>query len=234
MTRLDDFLEVLFPPSCSGCGQVLPRAGCFCADCESTLERTPTEHCTHCAEPGRFTDARCDRCQARPPLFTRAWSPFSHQGAIARAIHRFKYEDHPELAPVLGKLLADEAAAFLTAAPAEVCAVPLHPQRYRERRYDQAQLLAAEVAKRTGRRCSPQLLVREKITRRQVGLSEGEREANMAGAFSARGKPEGRRLLLIDDVFTTGATANAAAEALLDAGALEIQVLTLARADRVG
>ena len=224
-------LDLLFPPSCTGCGRVLPSPGLFCEPCEALLELTPAERCGQCAEPGVFASDACPRCRVFSRRFERAFAPFSHSGPIARAIHRFKYEDHPELAPNLALLLKDEADEFLAEAPQLIAAIPLHAGRFRKRRYDQAQLLAGALAQATGRTFKPSLLERVKATARQVGLSDSEREANLAGAFVARGPLEDARVLLVDDVFTTGATASAAAGALLDAGARSVWVLTLARAN---
>ena len=222
-------LEVLFPPACVACGSVLPARAPFCLRCELEIERLPVLRCLRCAEPGDFSRRICPRCESRPPSFARAFAPFAHQGPIARAVHRFKYEDHPELARTLAGQLEIEARAFLKQAPRCVCAVPLHRSRFWQRRYDQAQLLARELA-----RCAQlqeiDALTRTRSTRRQVGLHEGERERNVAGAFAVSKEVQGRRLLLIDDVFTTGATARAAASALVEAGAMEVQVLTIARA----
>jgi ComF family protein len=175
----------------------------------------------------------CPRCHLHPPPFTRAWAPFAHEGPVARAIHRFKYEDHPELAEPLAELLADEARSFLSRAPTLLVALPLHTRRFRERRYDQTQLLASALARATGRSAPGGLLTRVRETRRQVGLSEAERAGNVAEAFTATPSVGGQALLLIDDVFTTGATTRAAAEALLQAGAEHLEVLTLARAYRL-
>jgi ComF family protein len=152
---------------------------------------------------------------------------------VARAIHRFKYEDHPELAEPLGELLAEEARSFLSRAPPLLVALPLHTRRFRERKYDQTQLLAGALARATGRRAPVGLLTRSRETRRQVGLSEVERAGNVAEAFSASPTVAGQALLLIDDVFTTGATTRAAAQALRQAGAAHLEVLTVARAYRL-
>ncbi|RKI45195.1 ComF family protein [Corallococcus sp. AB049A] len=109
-------------------------------------------------------------------------------------------------------------------------ALPLHVKRFRKRQYDQAHLLAGELAKATGRTAPAGWLTRTRETRRQVGLSEVERAGNVAGAFVASRAVKGQEVLLLDDVFTTGSTARAAAIALREAGATRVEVLTLARA----
>lgn len=224
----DELGEIFFPPTCLACAEVLPAASFFCEDCVENLERLPPAHCGLCAEPGAFPGGRCPRCAVRPPPFARAFAPFAHDGPIARAIHQFKYEDHPELAPGLARLLLSEITGLFSEALV-VCAIPLHEARFRERKYDHAQLFARAIA-RLSRRALVQALTRWRATRRQVGLSEAGRELNVAGAFRSSPETKGKRVLLIDDVFTTGATARAAAGALLESGAMSVEVLTLARA----
>lgn len=226
-------LELLYPPSCLACARVLSARAAFCETCDTALERLPPACCRTCAEPGTFVSGRCPRCHLHPPPFTRAWAPFAHEGPVARAIHRFKYEDHPELAAPLAELLAAEARSFLSRAPVLLVALPLHTRRFRERRYDQTQLLASALARATRRRAPVGLLTRTRETRRQVGLSEAERAGNVAEAFTAHPSVKGQPLLLIDDVFTTGATTRAAAVALREAGAAHLEVLTIARAYRL-
>jgi ComF family protein len=227
---LADLLDVLFPPTCVGCARVLPGRAPFCERCEREVEGLPEPHCLTCAEPGEHREGRCPRCALRPPPFTRAFAPYLHAGPVSRAVHQLKYEDHPELAGPLGALLARSAVDFLAEAPGDVCPVPLHPSRLTERKYDQAFLLARSLAQASGRRFLPDALRRARATPRQVGRSEAEREENVEGAFLAPRPLQGARVLLVDDVFTTGATARAAAGALQAAGAGEVWVLTLARA----
>lgn len=227
---LADLLDLLFPPTCLGCAKVLPGRAPFCERCGLEVEPLPEPHCRACAEPGQHLDGLCPRCHLRPPPFARAFAPFVHAGPVSRAVHQLKYEDHPELAAPLGALLARSAQDFLAQAPLDVCPVPLHRSRLRERRYDQAHLLAQALARASGRQLLPDTLVRERATARQVGRSEADREANVRGAFAARRPLRGLRVLLVDDVFTTGATARAAASALREAGASEVQVLCIARA----
>ncbi|MBL8949931.1 MAG: ComF family protein [Myxococcaceae bacterium] len=229
---LEGLIEVMFPRACVACDAVLLQGKFFCEDCEPLLLTVGPVHCLRCAEPGRFVNGLCPRCAKKRPAFERAFAPFEHDGAIARAIHRFKYEDRPELAGPLGELLWLQSPDFLEHAPKHVCPIPLHDGRYRARRYDQATLLANELSLRSGRLVlADDLLVRRRATKRQVGLSDAQRIANVRGAFEARGGVTS--VLLVDDVLTTGATAAEAARALHAAGVKVVEVLTLCRAKRL-
>ena len=232
MTRLLGLVEVMFPASCVACDAVLLSGKFFCEACAPLLLEVGPVHCARCAEPGRFASGLCPRCAKRRPKFHRAFAPYEHDGALARAIHRFKYEDRPELAGPLAELLWLQSKPFLDRAPVHVCPIPLHDGRYHERRYDQATLLANELCLRDGRlTLADGLLTRVKATKRQVGLTDAQRIANLRDAFEARGGVEA--VLLIDDVMTPGATASAAAQALKARGVGRVEVLTLCRAKRV-
>jgi ComF family protein len=149
---------------------------------------------------------------------------------VARAIHRFKYEDKPELAHPLGALVAQLAGTYLFESKGVVVPVPLHEKRYRERKYDHAMLLAVELARAAERKVPDEALVRVVDTPRQVGLTDEERVKNVQQAFWASSAVKGEDVLLVDDVLTTGATAHAAATVLLAAGARSVRVLSIARA----
>lgn len=222
-------VDIFFPPTCVACARVLGHDAFFCEPCDEEVDRLPPDRCELCAEPGEFSARRCPRCLERPPPFASTYAPFAHEGAVARAIHQFKYEDHPELAGALAALLAEEARAHLVGAPRLVCAIPLHRSRLVERKYDQAELLARALSAKLGATCVD-ALVRTRQTTRQVGLTEQARDRNVEGAFTADERVRGQDVLLVDDVFTTGATARAAALAIKAAGGRDVHVLTLARA----
>lgn len=222
--------DVVFPPACAACGAVMELPAPLCGLCTLSLSPLPTPQCTRCAEPGTFVQGLCPRCAANPGHFVEVCAPWVHEGALARAIHRYKYEDHPELAPLLAELVSSPAHELLQRRQSRLVAIPLHQRRFRQRSFDQAQLLARALASLLGMQVLSVGLVRTRETARQVGLSESERDANLQGAFQATGSLAGMRLTLVDDVFTTGATAKAAASALLSAGAAEVSVITLARA----
>jgi ComF family protein len=180
------------------------------------------------ASPGDL----CLRCLLDPPPFAGARALGSHAGGLRRLVHALKFEGRRNVARLLGSRLA---AAFARSwRPGEIDAIvpiPLHAERERRRGYNQSALLARELAPYLGIPVLAGALRRPRRTRPQVGLSLGERQRNLRGAFAAevRGPLAGARILLVDDVVTTGATAESAAGALLDAGAARVSVLAVAR-----
>lgn len=227
---LKGLVDVLWPALCAGCSRVSEGAAAFCAECEALLSPLPEVRCRRCAEPGAFPSEGCPRCRDRPPPFERVCAPFIHEGPVAAAIHRFKYEDRPELAGPLGALIAASVPEAVRGGLTAVAAIPLHRARYRSRQYDQAQLLARRVARALRLPFEPRALRRVRDTARQVGETLAAREANVRGAFVGHGWMKGEQVLLVDDVVTTGATARAAAQALLLAGARRVEVAAAARA----
>jgi ComF family protein len=227
---LSGLVDVLWPALCAGCSRVSERPAAFCVECQGLLCPMPEVRCRRCAEPGAFPSEVCPRCRDRPPPFERVCAPFIHEGPVAAANHRFKYEDRPELADPLGKLIAASVPEEVRDGITAVAAIPLHGARYRSRQYDQAQLLARRAARALKLPFEPRALRRVRNTARQVGETLAAREANVRGAFVGHGWMKGARVLLVDDVVTTGATARAAAQALLLAGARQVDVAAAARA----
>jgi ComF family protein len=201
--------NVLSPPTCAAC-DIAVRAGIvFCTGCAATI------------------------VVAGPPD-DGVIAAYVYGGAMAEAITRFKYGDRPDLARPLGQLLARATRVLVNDPPALVVPVPLHPVRLSERRYNQSALLARFVAADLGARFAPLALARRRDTPRQATLERAERATNVEGAFAARSEPvlTGRRVLLVDDVATTGSTLGACRAAALGAGAAEVRCAVLARAER--
>lgn len=226
-------LDVVFPPRCLSCRDLVEPGRTLCGPCADTLLELPPGSCPLCAEPPPEATVgdgeRCSICRSRPPTYERAFAPYLFGAALADAIHRFKYEDRPHyarpLAVLLAPAVADEVAWADVIAP-----VPLHPRRLRQRRYDQAWLLAKEVAAAHGRRAGARLLRRSRYTEAQVGRDRAARRANVDGAFEASAEVAGKRVLLVDDVITTGSTLEAAAAAARARGAIAVRGVALARA----
>ena len=209
-------LDLLYPPRCGGCGAV--GRGWWCSECAAREAPLGASGVLR----ARLDDGR--------NLLEVAWAPFA--SPLREGIHALKYGGSPQLAEPFG---ARMARAWRGAAagwePDSITPVPLHAARERERGYNQSERLARVVARDLGCRMDRTALRRLRATAQQAQLGREERQANVAGAFGAR--PErvaGRRILLIDDVYTTGATLRACAAALYSAGAAEVAALTLARA----
>jgi ComF family protein len=220
-------LDLVYPPRCAACGEPADARAAFCGTCAEALEPVPAG-CGRCGLPG--PDPLCGGCRAAAPAFDAVRAGGLFGGPLADAIHALKYGNRPALARPLGRWLA---AAAPPVTGALVVSVPLARGRRIERGYDQAALVAAAYARASpGRpRRAPAALARTRETRAQVGLSRDERARNVAGAFAASPAVQGRDVVLVDDVVTTGATADAAALALRRAGARSIVVVALARAE---
>jgi ComF family protein len=219
-------LAAIFPARCLGCGR---RGVTFCPACWDALPRLHPPYCPRCSRPER-SGTHCRDCRRASPALAAVRAACAYGGAAGLAVRRLKYSQERHLVEPLARLLLECLAARPLTVDALV-AVPLDGARARERGYNQAALLAAPVAEALGVPLAPTWLRRSRPTRPQVGLSARERRANVRGAFIC---PEpapvaGRRVLLVDDVMTTGATLEACAEALVAAGAAGAWGLVVAR-----
>ncbi|HEX8166176.1 MAG TPA: ComF family protein [Beijerinckiaceae bacterium] len=228
-------LGMLYPPTCIGCGGATGEAHGLCARCWSGIRFIERPWCERLGTPFAAdlgVPLLSPAAIADPPVFERARAVACHDGVARKLVHRLKYGDRLELARALGGMMARSGAELLADADV-IVPVPLHRGRLWRRRFNQAAALADAVARESGVPCDPFLLARVKATAPQVGLTKAQRGENLQGAFrappEARPRLQGRRVLLVDDVLTTGATANAAARALLRGGAKAVDVLAFAR-----
>lgn len=229
---IEPLLAVVFPSRCLVCRHFLaqPMGGPLCPTCWHALPRHATALC-QCGAPCGAAGT-CGRCRRGLSPFSRGASLGPFEGALRLLIHELKYRSRRRVAARLAELLvARPEVGQVLCSDGVLLPVPLHPRRRRERGFNQADLLARELGRRCGLRVAPAALVRRKETRSQTGLSAAARRANMAGAFAVRRRAQvtGQRVILVDDVTTTGATARACAEALRAAGAVEVRLLTVAR-----
>jgi ComF family protein len=225
LAALRGLLDLVYPPRCAACGEAGREP--FCAACAGAVDPVPPG-CARCGQPG--PDALCGACLASPPAFDAVRAGGLLGGPLADAIHALKYRNRPAVARSLGAWLAARAAL---PAGAALVSIPLARGRRIERGYDQAALLADALARAAGARGQRlrAALRRVRETPPQVGRTREERARNVAGAFEAGPAVAGRDVVLVDDVVTTGATADAAATALRRAGARSIVVVALARAE---
>lgn len=219
-------LDWLYPPQCAGCGAEAMR---LCYACRKKVQRVIPPVCAVCGYP-QAAGLECQRCITAPPYFAqlRSWAFFN--GVIRKAILRLKYQRDLGLGEVLSQYLV-RAYLLQEWHIDAVIPVPLSLDRQAMRGYNQASVLAKPFALSLGLEFRPQALARVRETRSQVGLSAQERQNNVQEAFLAN--PElvnSKKILVIDDVTTTGSTLNACAAALKDAGAAIVYCLTLARA----
>jgi len=233
-------LGVVYPPTCIACAAATGEAHTFCARCWSEVRFIERPFCERLGTPFEVDLGMAllsPAAIADPPVFARARAVARYDETTRKLVHRLKYGDRIELARALGLMMARAGAELLAEADV-IVPVPLHRSRLWWRRFNQAMALAAVVSRVSGVRCDPFLLGRVKRTQSQVGLTRHQRGENLQGAFRvpAEAKPHvaDKRVLLIDDVVTPGATANACARALLRGGASAVDVLSFARVVTTG
>ncbi len=227
-------LDALFPPTCMACRAATGEHGALCPACWRAMRFIERPFCERLGTPFEQDLGEgllSPQAMADPPVFRRARAVARFEdGPARRLVHRLKYSDRGDLARPLGAWMARAGAELLAEADV-IVPVPLHPLRLWRRRFNQAAALAQAIAAASGKSFEPRWLERVKPTRSQVGLTRDQRAQNVQGAFrAAEGAPlRGLRVVLVDDVLTSGATANAAARALLRGGAGEVDLIVFAR-----
>jgi ComF family protein len=228
-------LDLALPPRCIGCGERVDANGLACAACWTKLTFIAPPLCDSCGAPFDFAIEdvrRCAACYANPPAYDRARAAVLYDDGSRSLILGFKHGDRLHAAPAFGAWLARAGAELLADADL-IVPVPLHRWRLLRRRYNQAALIAEHAARRAGVTHLPDLLERHRATPSQGDLGPAARARNVAGAFRLNprhaDRVKGSRIVLVDDVLTTGATIGACAKVLRRGGAARIDVLTLAR-----
>jgi ComF family protein len=239
MRFIRHILDFILPTSCSFCNDPVADSEFpfFCTTCWSDFTLVQGPACPHCGKPfdspealSSSPDHVCLSCRRLPPLFDQALSVGYFEGPLREAVHQFKYRPCRSLGRPLGEWMATNVRPVSNIDI--IIPVPLHAKRLRQRGFNQALLLAHGMAKMHHIPCSCDNLYRLRATRPQVELTGAERILNVAGAFALckPGDVEDRSVVLVDDVFTTGATMNECALVLKQAGAARVTACTLARA----
>lgn len=227
--------RLLFPAVCAGCQSAVTRAGSVCPECWGKLRFIERPYCEVLGLPFSYDLGKgflSAEAIAEPPPFARLRAAVLYQDLASHLVTALKYGDRTDLVPLMAGWMR-RAGAELLAEAEVIVPVPLHAGRLWRRRFNQSAELGRHVAKHSGVAFAPLALKRVKATRSQVGLGQKQRQENVRGAFRVadprRFEIEGRRVLLIDDVYTTGATAASATRALKRAGARDVDILVFAR-----
>ncbi|HWA17438.1 MAG TPA: ComF family protein [Devosia sp.] len=228
-------LDLIYPPVCLACDAPVASADALCTACFRELRPITAPLCPVLGLPFEVSlgpGARSAEAIADPPPFDRARAAVIYNDVARRIVSRLKYSDRPELARLCASLMA-QAGHELWGGGAVLLPVPLHPLRQLSRRYNQSTELARALSRLTGIPVDPVLALRRKRTRQQVGLSADGRQRNVAGAFAPHPdllqRLRGRRVIIVDDVVTTGATVKSVTRALKAGGGERVDVISFAR-----
>ena len=231
-------LDALLPPLCLSCSALVDEPGALCAKCWAGVSFIGGPMCARCGFPFEVDagpEAVCAACLRKPPRYDRARAAFRYDETSRGLVLSFKHGDRTDAAPAFGRWLARAGSTLLEDADF-IAPVPLHGWRLFRRRYNQSALLALACGAVAGKPVLPDLIQRRRNTPSQADLGARERKRNVAGAFrlTPRYGPfmRGRKIVLVDDVLTTGATVEACTRVLRHAGAARVDVLTLARVVR--
>lgn len=234
---LTGLADIVFPPQCLTCESILdPENNTpLCPDCFSTIHFIQPPLCICCGIPFESTagdNHLCSDCILSKPLFTIARAVGRYETRLLDAIHSFKYKGKISTGEILGKIMADFAyPAFTMTDYSLIIPVPLHPKRLRERGFNQSVILAKEISKRFHIPLDFLTLKRHMYTEAQINLGRKDREANVSGVFTVgdSAKIQGQRIILVDDVYTSGSTVRECTLVLMQSGAEAVAILTLAK-----
>jgi ComF family protein len=225
MRVLRPVLDFMLPPRCPGCSDIVAEDHRFCANCWSQLEFLTAQGCKHCARPlGTDDDLTCASCLAQPPEYDAVIAAVAYGDIARRVVLRLKHARRPGLARTIASILADRLPDDGLLIP-----VPLHRWRLWRRGFNQSVAIANALRRRQRMPVDVASLRRMRATPMLRGLGPDQRKRAVRGAFNVAGRFDGQHILLVDDVLTTGATANACAKALKKAGAARVTLVCWAR-----
>lgn len=226
-------LDFALPPRCGGCGTIVDQVDSFCAPCWSKLDFLGASGCSRCGLPLQATEAEiCAACLARPPRLDRIRAAVAYDDISRSIVMRLKYGRKVALARTMSRFM--QPLLGEVSKGAMLVPVPLHRQRLWSRGFNQSVIVARDLSKRTGVPVATDILRRVRATPPLKGMTMRQRRRTVAGAFQVdpRATLKGRTIVLVDDVFTTGSTANACARALKRAGAERVDLISWARVVR--
>jgi ComF family protein len=226
MSLLSSFLDLIFPHRCTFCNSISTETICHkCADSVIIISPPLCDVCGIPFKSDAIKSHTCGECMKKRRHYSWARGVLVYDDATAKAIHRFKYGHDTTYSRPLGSMMADYPLEGFDL----IIPVPLHIKRLRERGFNQSLLLANAIGKRQGIPVDPYILKRTRWTVPQVNLTGRERKVNVKGAFEVCGDVREKRILIVDDVYTTGATVSECSKVLKRSGAKEVRVLTLSR-----
>ncbi len=237
MKTIRFLIKLLFPAVCPICGEVCGQNiteddARICPACEKRVRRVTQPFCMRCGKPlgpGGARSEYCEDCRKHTHAFVQGRAVFVYGGAVARAMHGMKYKNRRDYAAVFAREAYETLGGWIRhIQPQALVPVPLHPRRRRTRGYNQAQLLAAELSGLTGIPVECGLIRRNENTRPQKELNVDERKNNLKNAFQmSKNSVHLMKVLVIDDIYTTGSTADAVAKTLQEAGIEKVYVLSI-------
>jgi ComF family protein len=231
MNILDAFVDLLFPKVCFGCDiRLQGKEKILCSDCEGSLHFL-TGVCEICGSPENPSD--CPVCNSNKFVFDKARSVYIFSKTVQNLIHELKYNEMKRIAKYMGEYVSEYLHLFQPFGNVDIIApVPLHMVKKRARGFNQAEFLSKEISRHVNWRHIPNLVLRNRFTDTQTKLNRKQRHENVSDAFTLSPKFEiqNKNILIVDDVFTTGATVNSICKLLKKNHAAKIYVLTIARA----
>ena len=234
-TGIKELTDIVFPPACPVCGGVLGfekgRRRQICPDCDNRLEYIGEPRCMKCGKPLKKTDTQqfCYDCTVKRHFYERGVAVFAYTDGIKQSIYQFKYHDKREYAAFYGRQAAQQCGALIGKWDIDlVLPVPMYAAKQRKRGYNQAELIARELSKNLNLICASEILVRTRKTTPMKELNDEERRKNVERAFLVKENVvKYKKILLVDDIYTSGATMEACTRILLEAGISEVYILSI-------